>query len=419
MTREIVYDLSEVFEASTGKLRYYGIVRVVAEVGAHLLRLDPTIRFCIHSAAHDAFFEVFPTLDHDGSVALNVPSGVRQKRLRSRFYKPNPLRDVLAALARGVVMARNRRAWDEAGIELPRIDMSGKIYVHCGRPKLIVEAIGTLRRRASDVRIVPYVHDLIPLHDHVEGRRKDYPLNFMGDTGFALSDAALVLANSEFTRRELIEFSAKGLLPSPPAVVAVPLVHECPEGAEPAEQAPPAAPFLLAVGSATGRKNLEVVFDAMLVLHERGAIVPGLCLAGAPRKRTRDFYEQPRYAPIRDRIIEVANPNQTDLVALYRAALALVIPSRIEGWGLPAGEALWLGTPAICSDVPVLHEVCGDLGLYFGPDAPDALADHVMLLLDNPQFAEQLRGRIRDARPQLRDWFRVAGDMLAALKPLC
>ena len=109
------------------------------------------------------------------------------------------------------------------------------------------------------------------------------------------------------------------------------------------------------------------------------------------------------------------NPNQTDLVRLYENALALIIPSRIEGWGLPAGEALWCGTPALCSTAPVFYEVCGELGLYFDPDDPDTLAGQIARLNEDEAYRADLRKRIADARPQLRTWTTVAREMLAAL----
>ena len=51
-----------------------------------------------------------------------------------------------------------------------------------------------------------------------------------------------------------------------------------------------------------------------------------------------------------------------ELDALYRGALALVVPSLLEGYGLPLREALARGTPAVVSDLPV-----------FGPELSPAV----------------------------------------------
>lgn len=417
MTQEIVYDLTEVLRASTGKLRYYGIVRVVAEVGAELFRLDPSIRFCVHSPGHDGFFEIFPSLDPDGRVALNVPLGLGERAIRSRFYgRRNLLRDLIAPRLRALANRRNRGIWERAGVNLPTIDIEGKVYLSCARPKLIVDAMETLRRRGTSCRLVPYLHDMIPLHDFLQKRQSSFPTNFIGDNRTLIAQSALILANSEFTRSDILEFSARGELPPVPEVVAVPLVHECPEGTEPPEHPVPAEPYVLTVGAATGRKNLEAVFEALLRLEAEGRPVPLCVLAGTYRKRTKVFLDASRFDPIRDRIVIRHSPNQTDLVALYRGAVALLIPSRMEGWGLPAGEALWCGTPAICSTASVFREVCGDLGLYFDPDSPAELAAHIARLMGDAGFAADLRTRIAAARPRLRTWRHVASDMLAAVR---
>src|SRR6056297_69492 len=83
--------------------------------------------------------------------------------------------------------------------------------------------------------------------------------------------------------------------------------------------------------------------EALLLLKVKGAFAPHLVLAGAPRKHVRKHLQHERYAPIRDLVENVYNPGQNDLIRLYEHAMALLLPSRIEGWGLPAGGALWCG----------------------------------------------------------------------------
>jgi glycosyltransferase involved in cell wall biosynthesis len=155
------------------------------------------------------------------------------------------------------------------------------------------------------------------------------------------------------------------------------------------------------------------VLDALTLLRERGAEAPRLVVAGARKPDIEAHVEGPDRAGIRDLVEFRHSPSQTDLVRLYKAALATVVPSRMEGWGLPAGESLWFGTPAICSTAPALREVAGDLGLYFDPDDAGALADHVDRLMRDDDFAAAHRRRIAAARPGLRTWQDVARDLLA------
>jgi len=58
-----------------------------------------------------------------------------------------------------------------------------------------------------------------------------------------------------------------------------------------------------------------------------------------------------------------------ELAELYRRAAAVLLPSRFEGFGLPALEAMACGTPVVVSDDPALREVAGDAAAVSVADA--------------------------------------------------
>lgn len=74
-------------------------------------------------------------------------------------------------------------------------------------------------------------------------------------------------------------------------------------------------------------------------------------------------------------VVFFGEANDRELINLYTNAKALVFPSLMEGFGLPAIEALSLGCPVICSDIPIFHEILGSHALYFNPNDPKDLAD--------------------------------------------
>ena len=414
----IYYDLSEQFLASGVKFKYYGIARTVMEVGYELAMADADVRFVIFSPAYDRFFEVTPrlgVLSPTGSIDPGIPHSTTPKRLRYSFPKPNRLRDAVYPAVQWGVRTLNRRRWRNVPADMVKeVDLNGQILVSLGRPKIMANYLIAMERAGVSIRFIPLLHDMIPLHEFAHPSQSMFSNNFVHDNHIVIRHAERLLVNSAFTKAEIERFSASGHLPSLPPVIAVPLSHELRPTDEPVVQTGPAEPYLLGVGTMTGRKNLECILDAMMHLHETHRPVPPFVLAGALRKRTEKHIGQPRFDPIRSRIHFALNPNQAELRRFYEHALALVIPSRMEGWGLPLGEALWLGTPAIASTAAVLKEVGGDLAEYFDPDDPETLAGLIDRLQSDPAGYSALKARLAAAKPELRSWKDVAQDILSA-----
>lgn len=90
---------------------------------------------------------------------------------------------------------------------------------------------------------------------------------------------------------------------------------------------------------------------------------------------------------------------EEDVVALFQAADCLISPSLLEGFGLPAAQAIAAGTPAIVSDRGSQPEVVGDSGLTVDPERTDAIADAIRRVMTDPKLRDDLsaRGRVRSA----------------------
>lgn len=105
--------------------------------------------------------------------------------------------------------------------------------------------------------------------------------------------------------------------------------------------------------------------------------------------------------------------HESDLPLLYRGAMALVMPTRYEGFGLPVVEAMASGVPVLSSDRTSLPEVGGDAVAYFSPDDIDSLVQGLDDLQD-----ETHRLRLRAAglaRAKLFRWESVAAKVSGAI----
>ena len=141
--------------------------------------------------------------------------------------------------------------------------------------------------------------------------------------------------------------------------------------------------FFLAVGVGSKNKNVETVLAAF---RQAGLGDTLLVLTGK-----RDSSVHGHVADVEsDNVRNVGYVSDPELRALYEHAIALVFPSRYEGFGLPALEAMTCGCPAIISEQPALLEICGDAALRCGMDDVAALAGHLRALNSDRGLRERL-----------------------------
>jgi glycosyltransferase involved in cell wall biosynthesis len=113
------------------------------------------------------------------------------------------------------------------------------------------------------------------------------------------------------------------------------------------------------------------------------------------------------------RLIERHVP-RADLEALYAGALAVVMPSWVEGFGLPPLEAAACGTPAVVSDLPVFDETLGEAALRFPPGDVAALAGALSRIAVDGGLRARLAAAGREAVAGLT-WERAARELRGAL----
>ena len=97
-------------------------------------------------------------------------------------------------------------------------------------------------------------------------------------------------------------------------------------------------------------------------------------------------------------------------------AVAVLVPSRKEGFGLPVLEAMAAGVPALASDTPALREVGGDAATYLPPGDPGAWADAISAAAAASPAERAERGRAGRERAASFTWERTAGGLLDAYR---
>jgi len=116
--------------------------------------------------------------------------------------------------------------------------------------------------------------------------------------------------------------------------------------------------FFLFVGSLEPGKNLNLLRQVYELASARNVNLPPLIVVGARWAGVSNEGKTP------GNWIYLGHQPDAVLRYLYRRAIALVFPSKYEGFGLPVLEAMSMGCPVICSKVASLPEVGGDAVKY-------------------------------------------------------
>ena len=139
-------------------------------------------------------------------------------------------------------------------------------------------------------------------------------------------------------------------------------------------------------------KNHAAAFDALRILNGRGVELELVCTGTRHDSRWPNHVDDLVAGLRRDGIegaVHILGPvPRNDYVRLLRGAVAMVQPSRFEGWSSVVEDARALARPAVLSDIPVHREQALDGARYFDPDAPDELADRLEELLGEPAAGE-------------------------------
>jgi glycosyltransferase involved in cell wall biosynthesis len=170
--------------------------------------------------------------------------------------------------------------------------------------------------------------------------------------------------------------------------------------------------YWLAVASANPSKNLArlVQAHAGLPLTDRPPLV---LVGGANPLVFRSGLAASNLPTSPGGVLELGRVDDGVLKSLYRGALALVMPSLIEGFGLPAVEAMNEGCPVVAARAGALPEVCGDAAQYVDPLDVDSIAAGMQTVLAS-QERESLRLRGTE-RVSASRWARQAQRLLQLL----
>lgn len=217
-----------------------------------------------------------------------------------------------------------------------------------------------------------------------------------------LQAAIAVITTSCWTRHQVLEryhLDPAAVHVAQPGVDAAALAPGTPDGGQ-----------LLCVGAVTPVKGPDVLLDALTVagnLPVRCTWVGSLTL---DRDYVRALRRQLSDAGLADRMCLAGPRTGEELAAAYAAADVLVLPSRVEAFGMVVTEALARGLPVIAADVGGVPEALGfgadgsRPGLLVPPGQPPALAAALRNWISDVELRSALRRAAEQRRGTLAGW---------------
>ncbi|MGA8797919.1 MAG: glycosyltransferase family 1 protein [Candidatus Cybelea sp.] len=289
-----------------------------------------------------------------------------------------------------------RVLWDQVILPL-RARASGADLLHC--------ASGTMPLFVGMPAVVT-VHDVAWLH--VQAHARPYARYYFGR--FSLEryrHAAGIIVDSYFSRDALVEVLA-GIDRAAVRVVYPGVAREFSEVARNGGD----GRTILAVGTVERRKNLELLIRVLPQLN--GARI--VCV-GPQTPYARECEELAGRLGVAERLELRGYVTREELIALYREAAVVAVPSRYEGFGYAAAQALCAGVPCVVSDRTSLPEIVGNDGGIASID--DAAAWTSMLEAALRGDWESRASRVRAGAIARFSWDASAGEVKRVYEAIC
>lgn len=317
-------------------------------------------------------FAVLPEAERPRLILASgqeAPPGFRHTRLR-----PLPWPGAMERL-------RMPNPWPALAEERRLRRGAGGAVIHATRPDVI-----------PDGPTVATCYDLIPAR---------YPDEYLAGPGriavraaykrqlARLRSATLIAAISRATADDLVDIARI----DPGRIRVVPLAAPTP--VEPVG-AGIGGTYVLYSGSLEPHKNLPVLLDAIGRLPDTPKVRLVMTGPWSPRRLAR-LRQHAATVGAAGRVEWLGHLPPGRLARVRADALAVVVPSLIEGFGLPLLEAMAAGVPVLASDTAALREVAAGAAMHLPPGDPDAWAQAITNLATDPAVREGLaeRGRTR------------------------
>lgn len=273
--------------------------------------------------------------------------------------------------------------------------------------------------KEKGVIVCQMIHDLIPIvfKQWVNEKTSQVVNDWIQET---ILSSTILLANSEFTKDEIIKYCINKNLSHRP-IIPIRLGDELDFDIKTVKVPKfiPKSSFFLFVSSIDPRKNHKLLYDALRIMHrDKNGDIPTILCIGKVQFLSDDFMYEVKNDPIlKDHLKFLSNIDDLELNWYYSNCMATLYPSHFEGWGLPVAESLARGKACMASNIPTVKEISNDLVILFDPLDPKQLASLVLKAVVEPSWISEYENRIQNNYLPTT-WKQSAANLLKGIEDI-
>ncbi len=270
----------------------------------------------------------------------------------------------------------------------------------------------------SRIPVITIVHDmLLKRYPDLIERPKRFYWNIMLPT--SIRHSASVVTVSQFSKQEILNFypfaqhkifvTVEGINPT---IAQFKKNHRN-------ITSDLSSPYLLCVSSFGQHKNLTILLEALSSLNTDLSDLQLIFVGSANTPDAIEYLNKMRthiaLLGIQEKVHFLGHVTAEKLAMLYQQAVAVVIPSLYEGFGLPVIEAQFFETPVLCANTASLPEIAGNSAIFFDPHSSQTLKKAILTLVNSANIQQEI---IQQGMENIQrfTWEHAAQQMMTAIK---
>jgi len=370
----------------------------------------PAISSAPLRVAYDA--QAFVSGDGGTGKGVQLRNLIDSRWAQFQGYAPSPRTQKATA---GIIHGGNRRylIWQQAS--LPRLLKSWS-------PNIFLAPYNTAPLwLPRETRLILVLHDMILMERFKASTAK---MRFLNSYRRHLIPASVarsshVLTVSEFSRSRILEYFPEARVTVLPCTIAESwFVGSAFRNQQQRDN------YILLVTATPLHKNTARALRAYAgYVRMAGNGAANLRIVGLARG-SEPFHATVRGFGLTEKVVFEPFVSTTTLQLLYRRAKAVLVPSLLEGFGIPVLEGMASGTPVVASRTSSLSEVGGDAVQYFDPLDEKSIAEAIFAVIEDPalQLDRARQGQLQAAKfhPSIvhrkvdEFWLRIASEHATA-----